>query len=554
MKLSSIYSNGMIIQRNKENILEGNTDANRTVKVSFATCEYETTSDDKGNFKIKLPKMEAGGPYDLTIEADQKLFLSDIYVGDVFLLSGQSNMELMIFQTLDINEEYVKNLPDYPLIRTFQLPRDFKFGSPDEILSEGEWVTANSETVYFFSALGFFFAELKYKKDGIPVGLVNASLGGTHIEAFMSEKQVIKSGENLIEMYKKAGKEIKCNCSIHDTCKVCYKEAIEKNKDSEYVQNRIKSDLEKVEKWDKKLNEDDLGLRDKWYEKEWSGDFLKDCFDVTIPGSWIGNDPLNGKWGSVWLQTTFDVPKGWIDGKVQLRLGTIVDGDITYLNGKEVGTTGFFYPPRRYWLEEGVLKEGKNILTVRVMVTNNVGEFKKDMPYCLKCGDREISLEGVWTGKIACVKEERQGDMMFFFWQPTSLYNKMIYPIRNLKFNSILFYQGESNSRYPEEYEFLMKDMINEWRTLFGESVPFIFAELPFFQGESWEGNHYAEGEDGWEPMRISQRKVAKDVENTKLINLFDLGQYNEIHPQNKRLVAERFFKGYEEITGEQDD
>lgn len=550
MILSKIYSDGMIIQRNKGNIVEGETKKNTKVKLDFANKTYETVADENGKFSISLAAMEAGGPYVMTIEADETIEIKDIYVGDVFLISGQSNMELMVFQTLDVNEEYIKGI-NYPLIRTYQLPREFRFDGPDEILDSGEWVSVNEESVLFFSALGFFFAEMKYKKDNVPVGLLNASLGGTHLEAFMSEKQVLESGDKLLAMYKKEGREAKCTCGIHDTCKVCYREKLALDKDDEYVKSRVINDPIKIAEWDENLNADDLGLKNKWYEKEWSSKFKENTFSINVPGSWIDNDPLDGKWGSVWLQKVVDVPKGWIDGKVQLRLGTIVDGDITYVNGVEVGTTGFFYPPRRYWLEDGVLKEGKNVITVRVMVTNNVGEFKTDMPYSIKCKDKEISLEGIWCARVACIKEERQGDMMFFNWQPTSLYNKMIYPIRNIKFKAILFYQGESNSRYPEDYEYLMKDMIKEWRELFGETHPFIFAELPFFQGESWEGNNYKDGEDGWEPMRISQRKVARDVEKTKLINIFDLGQYNEIHPQDKRKVAERFFKGYEEIMEE---
>lgn len=541
MILSKIYTDGMILQRRKKNIIEGISDIKDTI--SLNVCDdndketYETVADANGRWQIGLNEKEAGGPYVIAIsDSKTKVEIKDVYFGDVFLLGGQSNMELPVCRTLDLYEKEIANL-DYPLIRMFQLPKEFKFNEPDEYLESGEWISARNGKFGDFSALGFYFAEKKFLEDNIPIGLVHAAVGGTHIEAFMSEKQIHLTGRTTKIKALKEGRDLVCQCNLNDSCKMCYEKKIEANKNSSYVNSVIEDDMNNMIKWGEQLDRDDIGLNEEWFSHEWSFEEKHDAFFIDVPGSWI-NLVLGKVIGSVWVQTTVNVPEEWCKGKVLLRLGTIVDADYTYVNGVLVGNTEYFYPPRRYYIPEGVLKPGKNVITVRVIVNNNVGEFKKDMPYYLKKGEETISLEGRWAARISAI-EEPMGDAKFFTWQPTALYNKMIYPVRNISFDSILFYQGESNSRYPEDYEYLLRDMIGEWRKFFGD-ISFIFAELPDFKGETWE----KDGDD-WDKMRRAQKKVAESVYNTAMVKMYDLGQYNEIHPQNKKDVAERFYREY---------
>ena len=158
---------------------------------------------------------------------------------------------------------------------------------------------------------------------------------------------------------------------------------------------------------------------------------------------------------------------------------------------------------------------------------------------CIKADENELPLDGIWNARVAAV-EEPLGPQTFFTWHPTALYNRMIYPLRNISFNAVLFYQGESNTRYPEDYEYLMIDMVREWRSLFGYKVPFIFAKLPYFRGESWE----IPGDD-WEDLRDAQQRAADKIEDCAIAELYDLGEYNEIHTQNKKEVAKRFYDEY---------
>ncbi|MCR5848876.1 MAG: hypothetical protein K6G75_12290 [Lachnospiraceae bacterium] len=538
MRLSKIYSDGMIIQRNTENIVEGVATPGNEVRLYFDKDIYEGVCDEDGNFTVLLKPMEAGGPHtiDITDNSD-RYTIKDVYVGDVFLLAGQSNMELPVSRTLDLYRKDLEGI-DYPYIRMFQMPKDFKFGEHDLRTKSGEWLSANEKNVMDFSALGFYFAQIKFDKDSIPVGLVHASVGGTHIEAFMSEERLIKTGKRLKKIAREEGRECVCKCGINDSCKMCYEENIQRNKDDFFVRNTINTEMQRMADWAKKTDEDDIGLKEKWYNHEWDEDEKMGGIEIKIPQSWLYN-VLKNRIGTVWVQRVIYVPQEFCERDVELRLGTIVDADMTYVNGALIGQTEYFYPPRRYSLPGGILKNGKNVITVRVIINQHVGEFKEDMPYCIKADDLELPLDGIWNARVAAV-EEPIGEFTFFTWHPTALYNRMIYPLRNYRFKSVLFYQGESNTGYPEDYEYLMIDMVKEWRKLFGYKVPFIFARLPYFRGESWE----IPGDD-WEDLRDAQQRAAEKIEDCAIVELYDLGEYNEIHTQNKKEVAKRFYDEY---------
>ena len=542
MRISPIYSDGMIIERNRENIVEAVSKPGAEIEVIFDGESFAAKAGDDGKWSVKLSARPAGGPFTMTInDGEEVLTVSDIYVGDVILLAGQSNMELPVCRTLDLYKKDLEGV-NYPQIRMFQLPKEASFGEPDEILRSGSWIKATLPAVMDFSAVGFYFAQKKFDEDGVPVGLVHAAVGGTHIEAFMSEEKVIEAGRMNRIRAVRAGRSLECTCLPNDSCKMCYEEIIERDKKPGFVEETVRAEMSDMMKWFEKLGRDDYGVRGNWQDHEWNEEELKDAFVVDVPSSWI-NIPLGKMKGSVWVQRTIDIPEEFAGKAAQLRLGTIVDADDTYVNGTLVGHTDYFYPPRRYDVPEGLLKAERNVITVRVIINNNVGEFKTEMPYCLKFGDDEISLEGKWFARIAAV-EKPMGGQTFFFWHPTSLYNTMIYPVRNISFGAIFFYQGESNTRYPDDFEFLMVDMIDEFRSLFGEDTPFVFAELPDFEGETWE----QPGDDGWNRMRRSQRRAAKARDNVEMVLMYDLGQRNEIHTQNKKLVGARFLEAYKKL------
>ncbi len=534
MKVSAIFSKGMVFQRDKEFVVYGTAAAGDVITAEMDNQKAEAVTDESGHFAVTLPAFPAGGPYTLKLAAStgETEEYSDLWAGDVFLISGQSNMELPVSRTLDLYRAEVENA-DYPQIRMFQLPKAELFEGPRDLLDDGEWIAVNPQSVMGFSAVGFYFAEMKYKEDGVPVGLVHAAIGGAHIEAFISEETLVKEAIKMRAAAVRRGDLRRCECDNNGSCKWCYEQQIALNKDPEYVRAVQQQEGERAMKWYTTRDRHDMGIAGSWEKSEWTAEELREADVVAIPGMW-DNINLGKMCGVVWLQRVVEVPEHFCNKPVELRLGTLVDADVTYVNGIQVGRTEYRYPPRRYPLDTTVLKPGRNVITIRLSMDANVGGSKPDMPYCLKLGEEEISLEGNWYARIGTVEEPLAGGT-FFAWKPTALYNSMIHAVRYCRFAGILFYQGESNCELAEDYVYLHRAMIEEWRTLLGEVLPYIYAQLPDFAGEGGGGC------DAWIRMQRAQAK-ALEIPATRMAILHDLGQYNELHPQNKKEVAKRFY------------
>ncbi|MCD7726719.1 MAG: sialate O-acetylesterase [Clostridiales bacterium] len=558
MRLSDIFSDGMIFQRDKRLQIYGEAREGTKVQASLSGHTASAIADHRERFLLTLPAVPAGGPYEIAVKADDgtQAILTDVYAGDVFLLAGQSNMELPVNRTLDLYREEVE-ASNYPLIRMFQLPKEPLFTEKRDILTQGEWICACYPELLGFSALGYFFAVQKYQHDGVAVGLVHAAVGGTHIEAFISEETLLKEMVALRIQGIGRGERPGCSCGKNDSCKYCYEEKIARNKDENYVNRTQRQDELRAQKWYDTLAKHDIGIARNWIQADWNQTDA-DIMKIQVPGLWK-NHILGNMNGSVWLKKVVNVPEEYVGHETELRLGTIVDGDQTYMNGTLVGCTEYQYPPRRYRIPAGVLKAGDNTITIRVIVDGNLagdagniqagilpdgyshtGGFRKDMPYCIKDGEREISLEGIWDARIGTAEMPLEG-ATFFAWQPTALYNSMIYGVRYYRFCAILYYQGESNCGHAEDYAELHKIMIQEWRRLFGEELPYLYAQLPDFAGEEGAGC------DDWIRLQRAQKEALK-LENTQMVVLHDLGQYNELHPQNKKEVAQRFYEKWREM------
>ncbi len=500
MQLSSIFNDGMVLQRNQLITISGKTKPNLPVQVKFLNKTYEASADETGNFSISLDKFEPGGPYKMEIIADETKVINDILIGDVWVLGGQSNMELPLNRTLDLLAEQVAQINE-PFIRQFAVPQEYDFHGPREVLTGGSWTSATHPNVMDFSAVGYFFAQKIYKKTRIPIGLIMTAVGGTPIEAWMKEE--------TLRPFKR------------------YDELLEKSKDDDYVQNTIKKDEENNHQWYEQLNSQDLGLQEKWYLESYQA---TDWTAFEVPNSWEGTELENVR-GAVWFRKEIDVPASMTTEDAMLKLGTIVDADDTYINGTRVGTTGYQYPPRRYTVPKGILKPGKNTLTVRVISTHNTGKFIQDMPYKLIVNDEEINLTGTWHYKVGAVTENAPSQT-FFQYFPAGVYNGMIAPLKQYQVRGVLWYQGESNAGNPKGYHVLFEKLVNDWRENWqNDELPFFFTQLTNL--ETNDPNH------GWAVLREEQRKCLK-IPNTAMAVTIDVGEYNDLHPQNKKAVGER--------------
>ena len=549
MELSTLLSDGVILQRNQKICIWGTVNdttkmENTLVKVEFAGQNKSCNPNQDGSFEVEFSPMKEGGPYTIKvscftgdIESETPIIIHDVLIGDVWLLGGQSNMELPVARTLDRYADEVKNANN-PYIRMFQVPQVYNFHAPSETLSGGQWQSVTPETVYSFSGAGYFFAVKDYEINKVPIGLLHTAQGGAHIEAFIGEERLKNVGSFLRDRANQRQEDMTCDCDKNGSCKYCYEKLLIEDRDDKMIEATIAQDAKNQEDWSKDLADRDKGFDECWYGREWNEEEDSITGTVEVPKMWNHLD-IGSIRGSIWLQYSVMVPDSWVNQEVQLRLGSLVDADITYINGIEVGRTEYRYPPRRYWIPKDVLVAGKNIITVRLVSDNNVGGFKEDMPYCLKFGQEEIDIKGTWKFRVGARTTEA-GSQTFFPWRPCGLFNGMIYPLHHLKLKGFLFYQGESNSAHPDDYEFLFRAMIEEWRELFDQQdIPFVYAQLPYFMGEGPEI-----GTDRWERIRHSQQKVL-DMPHTSMAVLYDLGQYNELHPQNKKEVAARLYDAY---------
>jgi sialate O-acetylesterase len=508
LKLPSLINDGMVLQHNKEIKIWGWTLPQEEVKVIFKEEEYLTAANTEGEWSLFLPVQKAGGPFEMKIiTAAEEITVSDILIGEVWLCSGQSNMELPMQRVKDRYAEEIKAAGN-DQIREFKLPITYNFKEENKDIKGASWKKVSQNTINDFSALAYFFAKKLNKKYEVPVGILNASVGGSPVEAWMSRSSLAEYPEYL---------KVAAEFAQPEKIKAAEAHNLEVNKE-----------------WAKRVYENDRGLNNKphYFDPAYND---SDWQTVRIPTKF---DRLNfaNKNGVVWFRKEIELTKAEAENEARLWLGRIVDADTAYVNGKRVGAVTYKYPPRKYKLKKGILKAGKNLIAVRVVVNDGQGEFVADKPYKLFLGENEIDLKGEWKYKVAAVIKEDKKEEIFIQWQPTGLFNAMIAPLLNYKIKGVCWYQGESNTGREEEYKDLFTKMIKLWRQRFNQGkFPFIYAQLPNF--EPPEENE----REIWAAFRNAQRDALK-LENTAMTVNLDLGEWNDLHPLNKKDVAHRFY------------
>ncbi len=513
-----MFCDSMILQRDKPVSIWGTAKPNEKITIQFLNKKYNVRADSEGNWKASFPAQKAGGPHQMTLIATNKIILKEILFGDVWFCSGQSNMvHQMNIHDVTYAEDIAK--ANYPNIRQFLVPTLTNLQGPVMTLPKGTWMPAMGDQVRPFSAVAYFFARKIYEKYGVPIGIINASVGGTPIEAWTSSEG-LKDFNDLTK-------------------------TIERNRDTAYINGLLKEMAARQKAF---IPPVDKGLTGEkpWYHPEYAP---KDWRPINIPGYWEDQGIRNLD-GIVWYRKEIDIPAEMSGKPATVWLGRIVDADELYINGKRVANTTYQYPQRRYKLEPGILKPGKNTFVIRITNNGGKGGFVPDKPYCIFSGKDTIDLKGTWHYKVGSVFEPRQGPGGPAFSaqnQPSALYNAMVAPLVGYGIKGFLWYQGESNAGRPSIYESLQKAQIKDWRTKWrDDSLPFLFVQLPGFM----EMNYLPE-ESNWAVMRHAQLK-SLDVPNTAMAVAIDLGEWNDIHPDNKKDVGERlalaaFNKAYQE-------
>lgn len=499
--LPALVSDGMVLQRNQKLNVWGKADAGEKVEVKFLNKNYKTIADPTGNWKITLPEQKAGGPYTMTIN---EITLKDILIGDVWLASGQSNMELPMRRLTPLYADEIKNANNQN-ISFFTVPQKYNFKSPQTELDGGKWEATNPQTILNFSGVAYFFAKELSQKNKVAIGIIHASLGGSPIQAWMDENSLKKYPEYLDEAKKWQNDEL-----------------IKSTESTEQAMSKA---------WYTELNQSDIGLNQHWENFDLND---SDWKTMQIPGSW--EDKEGSFEGSVWFRKEINLTKNQAGKAAFLNLGRIKDADVTYINGTKVGNVTYEYPPRWYDIPAGVLKEGKNIIAVRITNGSGKGQFIADKPYYLEIGGNKIDLKTEWKYKIGAKMEKMAPGQTFIRWKPTGLYNAMINPLINYNIKGAIWYQGESNTGKPKEYGDLLTTMILDWRNKWNQKdMPFFTVQLANFMEPKTQPV-----ESNWAELRDQQRQVSLSVPNTGLAVIIDLGEWNDIHPLNKKSVGDR--------------
>ncbi len=506
IKLPKLISDGVVLQRNEKVKIWGWASPNEKITLNFKSKNYLTEADKEGNWAILLPAQKAGGPYEMVLKASNEIKVKDILFGDVWICSGQSNMELPMERVKEKYGEIIKNSKN-DNIRQFLVPDKYDFKQPQTDLDSGNWLSANPENVLQFSAVAYFFAKEINEKTQVPIGLINTALGGSPVESWMSER--------ALKAFPKAFDEA------------------QKFKNDDLIKQIEDSDKKRNDDWYAFVNASDKGLLDK--NEQWNQANIDDnnWSKMAIPGYWA-EQSIGKVNGAVWFRKEINVPKSMVGKPAKLFMGRIVDQDFVYVNGEFVGTTGYQYPPRRYEVKSTVLKEGKNTIAVRVINNSGSGGFVLEKPYYLAVGNDTIDLKGEWKYKLGVEMKPLQGPT-FIRWKPEGLYNAMIAPLLNLKIKGVLWYQGESNTGNPFGYKEAFSTMITDWRTKWGQgNFLFLFVQLTNYMEEYPEPR-----ESNWAALRQSQLETLS-VPNTGMAVTIDVGEWNDIHPLNKEAVGHR--------------
>jgi sialate O-acetylesterase len=513
IKLPRLISDGMVLQCEKPIKMWGWASPNEMVTCQFKNLTITQKADASGKWSLLLPPQKAGVSGDIIFKGVNEVKISDVVFGDVWLCSGQSNMVLPMERVKEKYGDEIANA-NYPNIRFFFIPTLTNLKKPQDDFPSGTWKKANPKDVLSFSAISFFFAKNLYEKYKIPIGLINPSVGGTPIEAWISEDG-LKTFDDLMQ-------------------------TIQRNKDTTSNRRRTPPSVSQTFQQPKS---EDLGLKEKWFDPDYTP---KGWRNINIPGYWEdqGIKDFNGV---VWYRKEIDVPASMTGVPAKLFMGRIVDADFTYVNGTQVGNITYQYPPRRYEVPSNLLKTGKNTIVVRVINTTGKGGFVPDKPYFLIANGQNIDLKGDWQYKVGEVYEPMRGSSGSGFSaqnQPAALFNAMTAPVVPFPIRGVLWYQGESNTGNPAPYTQYLPALIQDYRKQWQEpNLPFLYVQLANFQDVN-----YLPAESQWAELREAQR-FALSERNTSMVVTTDLGEWNDIHPLSKKPIGERLARAAQNIA-----
>ena len=500
VRLPKLFADDMVLQRNQLIPIWGWANAYEKIEIRFNKQLKSTKADKNGKWIVRLEAENAGGPYELSIKGKNRLVLKNVLVGEVWICSGQSNMAFTVSEAMNAEKEI--NDAEYPFIRHFTVERDVS-SLPKDDVKLGKWEVSNKTTVGNFTAVGYFFAKKLYEELKIPIGLINTSWGGTCSETWTS-REAFENSEEFASM-------------IAEMPKV--------NLDS-ISQIFVKSITKRIETLQgSEINQGKAALFKEleFNDVSWP--------EINQPELWETQE-LGEFDGVVWLRKTISLSANDAGKAGTLELSKIDDEDITYINGIEVGRNNIWDAKRKYPIPPGLLKEGNNVISIRIVDGGGGGGIYGDTSdFKLTVENNAIQLSGKWKYQVESVKSDISPNSY-----PSLLYNAMVNPLIPFAIQGVLWYQGETNAWRAQQYKKAFPIMINDWRNKWQQGdFPFYFVQLSSFN----ETNGNSNNGSMWAELREAQTETLQ-LPNTGMCVTTDIGDPNDIHPKNKQDVGKR--------------
>ena len=505
LKLPALFSDHMVLQKDAPIRVWGWATPRELLTINLGDESVKTTADEEGRWEVSLKERSAVGPWQLEVSGkDSVVTFEDILMGEVWVCSGQSNMEWPVSMALQPEKEL--EMAEHERIRLFTVPNKMAVNPQEDIAGAGSWQVCEASSLAGFSAVGYFFGRSLHDSLDVPIGLIDATWGGTNVETWTST-QAFQNDPEL--------------GPIADSLRFM-------DLEEELEKSRIL-----VESWENVIDVQDIGLLKEWYADtvDWTG-----WDTIAVPQLWESTE-LPGVDGVVWFKTQFELNEADLKSPIQLHLGPIDDSDITYLNGQTVGKmTNQYNVDRIYEVSTDILQSGLNTLTVRVKDTGGGGGLWGQAEQVkVVTTAREIPLAGDWRYQVGVPGLPTRPAALGPNSKPALLYNAMIHPLIPLRIRGAIWYQGESNASEAVKYRKRFPLMIQDWRSHWGiGDFPFLFVQLANYMAEP-----NLPGESNWAELREAQA-MALGLAATGMACTIDIGEADDIHPKNKQEVGRR--------------
>ncbi len=529
IKVPNIFTDNMVLQREIKIPIWGWASPKNKIIIKYGDNTWNGQADKQGFWKIYIGPLYPGNQNDLTIKSiDDIVILKNVVVGDVWICSGQSNMEMQVNGFLKVNNaDKETEEANYPLIRLITIPHKISYEIQDNFEGNG-WMICNPKNIKDFSAVAYFFGRELHNKLNIPIGLINTSFGGSPIEAWSSIDCLEKH-----KKYKKLREEMNY-----------------KSKNIKILEAEFPS---KLEKWEKSAEDKDIGMKNQ--KELWSDPVMNitNWKTMNLPKVWesAGLEDFDGM---VWFRKDIEIPESWLGKKLTLSLGPIDDRDKTFFNGHFLGGMNEWHQYRIYEISDKFVNTKNVSVVVRVLDTGGAGGLygkPEDMKLFLKDNPSEyIDLSGDWKYKISYDLKDIgiRPVQPVYHGDPSVLFNGMINPLINYGIKGFIWYQGESNANNAYEYRHLFPDMIKDWRKKWKQGdIPFLFVQLA-----NWLPVKEKPEDDLWAELREAQLMTLSEP-NTGMAVAIDIGDAEDIHPKNKLEVGRRLSLAALKIAYRQD-